>query len=57
MSPNTYTITIWTYPDSFPEYARLKKELYELGYAVAARPLPHGMAIGASPRGSKSSAQ
>ncbi len=57
MSPDTYTITIWTYPDSFAEYARLKKELYELGYAVAARPLPHGMAIGASPKGSKSTAQ
>jgi len=57
MSPDTYTITIWTYPDSFTDYARLKKELYEMGYAVASRPLPHGMAIGASPKGSKSSAQ
>jgi hypothetical protein len=57
MAPDRYTITIWTYPDSFPEYARLKKELYEMGYAVAARPLPHGMAIGASPHGSKSAAQ
>lgn len=57
MSPDIYTITIWTYPDSFTEYAKMKKELYEMGYRVAARPLPHGMAIGASPRGSKSSAQ
>lgn len=57
MSPDTYTITIWTYPDSFTDYAKLKKVLYELGYGVAARPLPHGMAIGASPQGSKSSAQ
>lgn len=57
MSPRQYTITVWTYPDSFDEYRKLKKELYGLGYAVAARPLPEGMLIGASPQGSKSSAQ
>jgi hypothetical protein len=57
MSPRQYTITVWTYPDSFTEFRQLKKELYSMGYAVAARPLPHGMPIGASPQGSKSSAQ
>ncbi|MBI3836550.1 MAG: hypothetical protein HY288_01275 [Planctomycetia bacterium] len=57
MSPRQYTITVWTYPDSFAEFRRLKKELYQLGYAVAARPLPMGMPIGASPNGSKSSAE
>jgi hypothetical protein len=57
MSPRDYTVTVWTYPDSFAEYRRLKKELYGLGYAVAARPLPHGAPIGASPQGSKSAAQ
>ena len=57
MSPRQYTITVWTYPDSFSEFRRLKKELYELGYPVAGRPLPDGMPIGASPSGSKSSAQ
>jgi hypothetical protein len=57
MSPREYTITVWTYPDSFAEFRRLKKELYEMGYAVAGRPLPEGMPIGASPHGSKSSAQ
>ncbi len=57
LSPERYTITIWTYPDSFAEFARLKKELYDMGYTVAARPLPDGMPIGASPNGSKSSAQ
>ena len=36
---------------------QLKKELYEMGYAVAARPLMEGMPIGASPQGTKSSAQ
>ncbi len=57
LSPDRYTITIWTYPDSFDEFRRLKKLLYEQGYAVAGRPLPHGLPIGASPSGSKSSAQ
>jgi hypothetical protein len=56
-SPARYTITIWTYPDSFAGFAHLKKVLYEMGYAVAARPLPDGTPIGASPNGSKSSAQ
>jgi hypothetical protein len=57
MSPRQYTITVWTYPDSFADFRRLKKELYGMGYAVAARPLPTGMPIGASPQGSRSSAQ
>ncbi len=57
MPPSTYTITVWTYPDSFADFARLKKELYEMGYTVAARPLPEGKPIAASPAGSKSSAQ
>jgi hypothetical protein len=55
--PRTYTITVWTYPDSFSDFRRLKQELYSLGYSVAARPLPEGMPIGASPQGTKSSAQ
>ncbi len=57
LSPDHYTITIWTYPDSFAEYRQVKDELYALGYQVAARPLPEGMPIGAAPSGSKSSAQ
>ena len=57
ISPQQYAITVWTYPDSFAEFRRLKKELYHLGYAVAGRPLPEGMPIGASPHGSRSSAQ
>ncbi len=57
LSPDRYTITVWTYPDSFAEFRKLKKVLYERGYAVAGRPLPDGMPIGASPSGSKSSAQ
>lgn len=52
-----YTVTVWVYPDSFEEYQDLKRFLYEQGYSVAARPTPMGQPIGASPQGTKSSAQ
>ena len=55
--PETTIVTVWTYPDSFSGFRRLKKELYRLGYHVAARPLPHGAPIGGSPQGTKSAAQ
>lgn len=55
--PRIASVTIWTYPDSFPEFRQLKKELYRLGYATAGRPLPEGHPIGGSPSGSKSAAQ
>lgn len=55
--PRTWTITLWVYPDSFDAFRALRKEFYELGYSVAGRPLPDGMPIGGSPRGTKSSAQ
>jgi hypothetical protein len=51
------TITLWTYPDSFAEFRRLREELYRMGFATAARPLPHGVSISGSPNGSKSAAQ
>ncbi|MFP6659051.1 MAG: hypothetical protein VB853_12795 [Pirellulales bacterium] len=51
------TITVWTYPDSFDEFRRLKKELYSLGFSVAGRPLPEGVPIAGSPSGSRSAAQ
>ncbi len=57
LNPQHYTITVWTYPDSFADFRRLKKELYQIGYSVAARPLPEGTPMGASPTGTKSSAQ
>jgi hypothetical protein len=55
--PETTTITVWTYPDSFNELRRLKQSLFELGFATAARPLPDGIRIGGSPHGTKSAAQ
>jgi hypothetical protein len=51
------TITIWVYADSFDAFRRLRKELHQLGYGVAARPLPDGVMIAGSPKGSKSEAE
>jgi hypothetical protein len=56
-NPKTTTITLWSYPDSFGLYRRLKEELYRLGFAVAGRPQPNDQPIGGSPHGSKSVAE
>lgn len=50
-------VTVWVYPDSFPAFRQVRKELYRLGFPIAARPLPSGKPIGLSPEGSKSSAE
>lgn len=50
-------ITLWTYPDSFAEFRQLRRELYQLGFSVAGRPLPFGHPIGVSSSGSRSMAQ
>ena len=55
--PGRTTITIWVYPDGFDAFRQIRKELYRLGYAIAARPLPPGTPISGSPEGSKSAAQ
>jgi hypothetical protein len=57
MSPGRTSITLWVYPDSFTLYRRLRNELSEKGFSVAARPLPEGMTIRGSPLGSQSAAQ
>jgi hypothetical protein len=57
LRPGRETITIWTYQDSFASFRRIKKALYELGFSVAARPLPVGIPISGSPEGSKSAAE
>ena len=54
---NTTTITIWTYPDSFGDFRKVKDELYKLGFLTAGRPMPEGHPIGGSPHGSRSGAQ
>jgi hypothetical protein len=55
--PGRTTMTIWVYPDGFDAFRQIRKELYRLGYTIAARPLPAGEPIGCSPDGSKSAAQ
>ncbi|MBN1854180.1 MAG: hypothetical protein JW829_15740 [Pirellulales bacterium] len=56
-APDKTSVTIWTYPDSFSQFRMLKKALFELGYSTAARPIPAGVRIGGSPRGTKSSVE
>jgi hypothetical protein len=57
LRPGYHTITIWTYDDSFAAFRQIRKELYHMGFATAARPLPLGQPITGSPEGSKSAAQ
>jgi hypothetical protein len=55
--PRESTVTAWVYPNSFETFRQLKELLFHAGYMTAARPMPDGVRIGASPRGSQSSAQ
>ncbi|MHC5538752.1 hypothetical protein ACYOEI_11060, partial [Singulisphaera rosea] len=57
LSPNHSTITMWVYPDGFALFRKLRDDLHERGFTVAARPLPEGMAIRGSPSGSLSAGQ
>jgi hypothetical protein len=56
-NPAETVVTVWVYPDSFDVFRKLKAALFEEGYPCAARPIPEGMRISASPQGSRSSAQ
>ena len=55
--PNSTTITVWVYPDSFAAFRSLKEHLYAKGFATAARPLPPNRPISGGPQGSRSAAQ
>ncbi|MEC7567146.1 MAG: hypothetical protein VX738_15805 [Planctomycetota bacterium] len=55
--PDTATVTIWVYPDSFAAFRKIKDTLRPLGYDCAGRPLPVGMPISASPHGTRSVSQ
>lgn len=57
INPQTTTVTLWVYPDSFDVYRTLRKEMFRLGYPTAGRPLPAGILIGGSPQGTKSAVQ
>ncbi|MCX7421445.1 MAG: hypothetical protein NT013_18135 [Planctomycetia bacterium] len=51
------TITFWVYPDSFSLYRQLQAIAHREGFTVAARPMPAGVPIMFSPKGSRSAAQ
>jgi hypothetical protein len=55
--PGRTTITIWVYPDGFEAFRQIRRELYRLNYAIAARPLTPGTPIAGSTEGSKSATQ
>jgi hypothetical protein len=57
ITPGRATVTLWVYPDSFMLYRRIRADLVERGFSVAARPLPAGMTIRGSPMGTQSAAQ
>src|SRR5262249_23113696 len=57
INPHRSTVTLWVYPDSFALYRRVRADLIERGFSVAARPLPAGLSIRGSPMGSQSAAQ
>jgi hypothetical protein len=57
LDPDHATITVWVYPDSVNEFRTVKRALFDLGFAAAARPLPDGFPIGGSPHGSRSAAE
>jgi hypothetical protein len=56
-NPETTTVTVWCYPDSFDQFRELKRELLRLGFRAAGRPMPPGHPIGGSPHGSRSASQ
>jgi hypothetical protein len=57
LRPGRDTITIWIYQDSFAAFREIRKAMYQMGFTIAARPMPNGQLISGSPDGSKSAAQ
>jgi len=51
------TLTLWVYTDSFSLARKVQAHAQQMGYRVAARPLPEGVPIIGSPNGSKSFSQ
>jgi hypothetical protein len=57
LDPQHSVVTFWVYPDSFAIYRRLRDYLYDREVVVAGRPLPYGIPITCSRRGSVSRGQ
>ncbi len=50
-------VTFWVYPDSFAAFRQLRDYLYKREITVAARPLPAGVPIASSRKGTASRGQ
>jgi len=57
LDPRRVTISIWTYPDSYPEFNRIKTFLRQQGFQTAVWPLNRGKLISGGPDGYRSAAQ
>ena len=57
IDPRQTVVTFWVYPDSFSLYRELRDYLYDRDVVVAGRPLPEGIPITSSRRGSVSRGQ
>jgi hypothetical protein len=57
IDPQMTTVTFWVYPDSFALYRRLRDYLADRDVVVAGRPLPDGVPIASSRRGTSSRGQ
>jgi hypothetical protein len=57
IEPRQTAVTFWVYPDSFDLFRQLRDYLYERDVTVAGRPLPDGLPIASSRRGSASRGQ
>ncbi len=57
LQPDKTTVSIWVYPDSYPEFNRVKSYLQQVGFQTAVWPLPEGRLISGGPDGYRSSAQ
>jgi hypothetical protein len=57
LDPRQAVVTLWVYPDSFALYRRLRDYLYDHDVVVAGRPLPEGVPISCSRKGSRSRGQ
>ncbi len=57
LTPSKTTVSVWVYPESYPQFLELKQWLRERGYQVAAWPLDDGAHISGGPAGLRSSAQ
>jgi hypothetical protein len=57
LDPHQTAVTLWVYPDSFPLYRKLRDYLHDRDVVVAGRPLPEGVPIASSKRGTASRGQ